>query len=240
MRQALPLLLLPLAAIVVGCGIVTTSTTSSSSGTGGATSSSHTSSGAGAGGASSCQPAFVEAGASLAGDMEIPIYHRAEPACCPTERAPAPAGQPYGPAQAVGCTTDSQCTSGRDGRCYPFEGLVGPGGCSYDACLTDSDCPSGASCLCRSSASDTSTNRCVTGGDCVLDSDCGQGGYCSPSAGCEGPLAYHCHTATDTCINDTDCPSVDAGGFSCDTASICAFDVQAKHWGCTQMVCCPP
>ncbi len=194
----------------------------------------------GTGDASSCQPTFVEPGPGTAGGAEIPIYHRAEPACCPTERGPSPSGQPYGTGQAAGCTSDSQCTSGVDGRCFPFEGLVGPGGCSYDQCLTDSDCPSGASCLCRSSASDSSPNICVAGGNCVLDSDCGEGGYCSPSNGCEGPAAYYCHTAADTCINDSDCAPGDAGGAACASAPSCVYDSEAQHWGCTQMICCPP
>jgi hypothetical protein len=228
MRKALSPLLLRLlaAAFVLGCGVTVNVDTSSGS--------------TGAAGASSCQPAFVEPGTGRVGDAEIPIYHRAAPACCPTERGPAPSGQPYGAGKAAGCASDSQCTGGLDGRCFPFEGLVGPGGCSYDPCLTDSDCPSGASCLCRSSASDTSATVCVAGGDCVLDADCGAGGYCSPSEGCEGPVAYYCHTAADTCINDADCPPVDAGAETCDTASICAYDAQAKHWACTQVTCCPP
>src|ERR1700733_1886364 len=124
----------------------------------------------------SCEPAFVEAGTGLAGNAEVPIYHRATPACCPSERGPAPLTQPYGSGTADGCSSDSECTGGADGRCFPFEGLVGAPGCSYDQCFTDSDCPSGTPCLCRSSPADNSPNVCVPGGNCVLDSDCGPGG----------------------------------------------------------------
>lgn len=198
---------------------------------------------AAADGGLSCTPAFLEAGTGMAGDAEIPIYHRAMPSCCPSERGPAPGTQPYGTGMAHGCSSDSQCTSGPDGRCFPFEGLVGPGGCSYDQCFTDSDCPSGAPCVCRTSASDNSANGCAPGGNCVLDSDCGSGGYCSPSGGCgfgfTGGQGYYCHTASDTCINDMDCPVVDAGG-GCSVPQNCVYDTQAQHWACSQQSCCPP
>jgi hypothetical protein len=187
----------------------------------------------------SCEPAFVEAGTGRSGDAEIPVYHRAAPACCPSERGPAPSTQPYTSGMAAGCTSDSQCTSGADGRCFPFEGLVGPGGCSYDGCFTDSDCPSGTPCLCRISASDTSANMCVPGGNCVVDSDCGSGGYCSPSPQCYGVAGYYCHTAADSCINDTDCPAVDAGG-DCQIPSTCAYSADAQRWACSEQHCCPP
>jgi hypothetical protein len=193
------------------------------------------------GGGLSCEPAFLEAGTGLAGDAEIPIYHRATPSCCPSERSPGPPTQPYGPGVASpgGCTSDSQCTSGADGRCFPFEGLVGPGGCSYDQCFTDSDCPSGAPCVCRTSASDNSANVCAPGGNCVLDSDCGPGGYCSPSMACNGTLTYYCHTASDTCINDADCPFIDAGA-GCQIPLTCVYGPQTQHWACSDEVCCPP
>jgi hypothetical protein len=191
----------------------------------------------------SCEPAFLEAGTGRAGDAEIPIYHRAAPSCCPTERGPAPGTQPYDGGiggTANGCSTDSQCTAGADGRCFPWEGLVGPGGCSYDQCFTDSDC-SGAPCECRTSASDNTANVCAPGGNCALDSDCGSGGYCSPSQACffYAPPTYYCHTASDTCINDDDCPLVDAGG-GCGVPRNCVYDPQAQHWACSQQACCPP
>jgi hypothetical protein len=202
---------------------------------------------AGTDGGLSCQPAFLEAGTGLAGDAEVPIYHRAMPSCCPSERGPAPGTQPYGSGMGDSCSSDSQCTSGADGRCFPNGGLVGgPGGCSYDQCLTDSDCPSGAPCVCRTSASDNSANVCDPGGNCVLDSDCGSGGYCSPSGGAcadfgfAGGQGYYCHTASDTCINDADCSVVlDAGG-GCPVLQSCAYDTQAQHWACIAEHCCPP
>jgi hypothetical protein len=141
---------------------------------------------------------------------------------------------------------DSQCTAGPDGRCFPWEGLVSNGGCWYDECYTDSDCPSGLPCLCRTSASDNTANLCAFGGNCVLDSDCGPGGFCSPSSYCDDwpvpgwpGFAYYCHTAADTCINDTDCAAVDAGE-GCPITPFCMYDGQAQHWTCNTYRCCPP
>ena len=192
------------------------------------------------------------AGPPLAG-ARVPLQHRPTPACCPSQRGPAPSGQPYPtcPAapgsvcpsdSATTCSSDSECTSGVNGRCFPFEGLVGPGGCSYDECFTDSDCGSEATCLCRRSSTDNSANVCVRGGNCVVDSDCGDGGYCSPSVeqSCLFPSPYFCHTANDTCTDDSDCPSVDAGPFSCSVLTPCAYDPGEQRWACTQLTCCPP
>lgn len=198
------------------------------------------------GGSAACTPTFVDAGTGWAGDAEVPVYHRAAPACCTSQRGPGPGGQPYSSQESRGCSSDSQCDGGANGRCLPFGGLVGPGGCSYDECFTDSDCPAGTPCVCRGSASDGTPNVCATGGNCVVDSDCGPGGYCSPSQGCWGVTAYEpssapyfCHTAKDTCINDFDCAVVDAGA-ACETIARCAYSAQAQHWACTQLVCCPP
>jgi hypothetical protein len=190
----------------------------------------------------SCESTFVDAATLSAADARVPLHHRPTPACCPAERGPGPAGQPYPSGVASTCTSDSQCRTGLDGRCFPFQGLVGNGGCSYDECLTDSDCGSGAACLCRGTSADNSANVCVRGGNCVVDSDCGPGGYCSPSVeqSCLFPHLYFCHTAMDTCIDDSDCPSVDPGPRSCSILTPCAFDRQEHRWACTQLTCCPP
>lgn len=200
----------------------------------------------------------AEAGRASIGDAKIPLQHRAT-ASCPTQRGPGDSSQPYPPGRASplapdagGCTSDSDCKAGMNGRCYPFEGLVGPGGCSYDACLTDSNCGSKTPCVCRSSCTDTNPNFCDPGGNCAVDSDCGPGGYCSPSwEGCGycsatsekcGEPLFYCHTTRDTCINDADCPFVDAGADSCPTLPPCAYNPQAQGWECRQkpIVCCPP
>ena len=176
-----------------------------------------------------------------AADAAVPLKHRATADSCPTERGPGPPTQPYPQGQAAGCASDSDCTAGENGRCFPFEGLVGPGGCSYDECFTDSACGVKTPCVCRASATDNTANVCDPGGNCAVDSDCGPGSYCSPSASsCWNLAPYFCHTASDTCIDDTDCPPGDPGGAGCPIVSSCAYDPQLQHWACTQFICCPP
>jgi hypothetical protein len=197
-----------------------------------------------------CTPTVIDAGTASAGDAEVPLNHRATGACCPSQRGPGPPTQPYPTGVASpgpdSCSSDSQCTGAVNGRCFPFAGLVGNGGCSYDQCFTDSNCASGTPCICRSSSSDNSPNVCAPPGNCVVDSDCGPGGYCSPTEGCDycaqgsencASAPYYCHTASDTCINDTDCPSVDGGEFS---ITACAYNPPAQRWACKQLVCLPP
>ena len=87
-----------------------------------------------------------------------------------------------------------------------------------------------------------------------MDSDCGPGGYCSPSMetcyssnheaivegrNYGGPNPYYCHTASDLCINDSDCASLDAGTATTypPTYTPCAYNVQNERWECTQLVC---
>lgn len=189
-----------------------------------------------------CESTVEDAATTSDADPRAPIFHRPTAACCPSGRPPGPAGQPYPSGVASTCTSDSQCTAGVNGRCFPFAGLVGPGGCSYDECFTDSDCGPGATCLCRGSSTDNSANICVRGGNCVVDSDCGPGGYCSPSfgQGCLTPGPYFCHTTMDSCSNDSDCAPVDAGPSSCEVLAPCVFDPQEQRWACTQLTCCPP
>ena len=178
-------------------------------------------------------------------NARIPLRHRASP-CCPSQRGPGPGDQPYPPNIAgidddghVACSSDAQCQSGTNGRCFPFEGLVGPGGCSYDECTTDLDCPSGMLCLCRGGSSDDAANVCAPAGNCTVDSNCGPGGYCSPSQDSCDSNRYFCHTALDTCIDDEDCPQV-TGADQVYTHAVCAYDPKDQHWGCTQRVCYPP
>ena len=173
-----------------------------------------------------------------ASSVRVPVHHRATASNCPTDRGPGPPTQPYPQNESNGCTSDSDCTAGVNGRCFPKEGLVGPGGCSYDACSNDSMCGAMTPCACRASATDDTANVCDTGGNCAIDSDCGLGGYCSPSATSCGLAPYFCHTQADECIDDTDCPSPNPA--SCASYSTCAYDPQVQHWACTQFVCCPP
>jgi hypothetical protein len=214
------------------------------------------------GGISGSSGGSAVGGASGSGGATPPLQHRSTPASCPSQRGSGPpfcaggtcTSQPYPSGVPTTCSTDSQCTHGANGRCFPWEGLVTAGGCSYDECSTDSDCGARTPCLCRSSSTDNSANMCDVGGNCALDSDCGLGGYCSPSmetcystnpeAEVEGrnrgnPNPYYCHTASDLCINDSDCAPLDAGTATTSPLAYtpCAYNVQDERWECTQFVC---
>jgi hypothetical protein len=87
-----------------------------------------------------------------------------------------------------------------------------------DACLSDADCT-------KLGPQVPGSNTCVEG-DCRIDADCGDAGFCSPSVspGCSYPACggFYCHTCSDTCIDDTDCP----------TGWACGYDTAAGHWLC--------
>jgi hypothetical protein len=167
----------------------------------------------------------------------VPLDHRATAVACPSARGSGPPTQPYPQKQSNGCSSDSDCTAGKNGRCFPSEPLVSGGGCSYDECFVDSDCATKTPCACRASSTDNAANVCDPGGNCAVDSDCGPNGYCSPSvSACGGPAPYFCHTPADECIDDSDCPPATSTG--CETTAFCAFDTQ--RWSCTQLTCCPP
>jgi hypothetical protein len=139
---------------------------------------------------------------------KVPVNHRASDAQCST---PAPAGDCAGPGpEPGGCTTDSMCTAGTNGRClHPGGGPAADCFCTYDTCIHDTDCPAGQTCACHGAPyTDGVGNTCIKG-KCRVDSDCGVGGYCSPSAGSsicgDSLLGYFCHTAADLCTDDSDC-----------------------------------
>jgi hypothetical protein len=158
--------------------------------------------------------------------------------------------------QPAGCTSDSSCTEGVNGRCNTSEG--GPivdcvPSCSYDLCASDSDCPDNAPCLCRDSASSGAANYCYGGGNCRVDSDCGPGGYCSPSlvnqlCACLGvpcppdaggacsvngmPVPCNC----DPCGHGYFCHTkqdscVDDG--DCQSGAACNYDAFNGKWACS-------
>ena len=237
------------------CGCWTCAPTSQS-GTGGVISSGGTSGSSGFGGSTSYGGVSGRSGG-------VPLQHRSSSASCPAQRGPAPqlcAGgtcysqpYPYPAGIPTTCSSDSQCTAGVNGRCFPLEGNITAGGCSYDECFTDSNCGARTPCICRSSSTDNYANVCFVGGNCAVDSDCGPGGYCSPSMetcystnpnveaeGLAGPNPYFCHTTSDLCINDSDCPPLDAGTASYFGTSLCAYNTQDNRWECTQFVCLPP
>jgi hypothetical protein len=72
-------------------------------------------------------------------------------------------------------------------------------------------------------------------GNCRVDADCGAGGYCSPAentSSCGNLLGYYCHTASDQCLDDTDCTGGGAG------AQVCTYVSSAGNWQCkTEGLC---
>jgi hypothetical protein len=184
----------------------------------------------------------------------VPLSHRPSATACPARPPGTPVastrcggngflpGRDGGPVPdggfPNGCASDSDCTSGINGRCYctytpQDSGVVSA--CIYDECATDNDCSSGQACDCGPSdpgATAQFWRYVCTTANCHTDSDCGDGGYCSPSrlapCGYVGPFA--CHTADDECVNDADCGPV--GG------SIgCIFSPSLAHWVCATVQC---
>jgi hypothetical protein len=159
----------------------------------------------------------------------VPQNHRANNAQCLDVAPMGAADCPLvASAPASDCQTDSQCTSGLNGRCENNGG--GPAGCncSYDTCTRDDACQTGGPCACHGSPYLSGGNVCAPG-NCQIDSDCGAGGFCSPSLSpmsCFSLSAYYCHTPNDQCVDDADCPK--------DSGSRCMYDVTARRWQCQQ------
>ena len=201
---------------------------------GSSSSSSGSSSGSGGGSSSGSSGGGSSSGADAGRE---PVQHRASDAQC---SAPAPAGDCSTPGPPPGgCTSDSSCTAGTNGRCINHGG--GPAAdcfCTYDACVHDTDCPGGKTCACHGSPyTDGVANTCVPG-NCRVDADCGAGGYCSPSslpAACGDSLAgYYCHTAGDLCVDDSDCPAKP------NLADIpaCLYSTPDSRWECEELPVC--
>jgi hypothetical protein len=166
----------------------------------------------------------------------VPLNHRPDDVQC---SAPAEPGDCAGPGPTPGgCTADSDCTTGTNGRClHPPGGPAADCSCTYDTCQGDTDCPSGKTCACHGSPyTDSAGNACVSG-NCRVDADCG-GAYCSPSSQdqvCGDYLAgYFCHTAADLCIDDTDCPGVATNPGS----PACAYSTTDSRWECVLRPVC--
>lgn len=156
-----------------------------------------------------------------------PEKHRATAEACTADR---PAGQTASPGGA--CTKDGDCAAGKNGRCF---GGLQPNACSYDECAADGDCGGNGVCVCRAGGRTGQPNVCFRG-NCRTDADCA-GSYCSPSAvsistDCQGvkvgSFGFFCHTPSDECRNDSDCPS---------PADACLLDVDAQHWKCATLLC---
>jgi hypothetical protein len=233
--------------VLVACGSVTPLGTGTAGADGGGQAGAMGSAGA-AGGAGASGGATGSAGAGSAGATgsagmsgRVPAKHRPSAVACSTDR---PAGACMAPVAAgasaptPGCTKDSDCTAGSNGRCLAL-GRVAACSCSYDLCTTDADCAqTGGPCACRPDAqgivapTTTASNICLAG-DCRVDADCGAEGYCSPSLGScgaySGVTGYYCHTPTDACVDDADCTAQGGGD--------CRFNPTKKAWDCEITQC---
>lgn len=174
--------------------------------------------------AASLVDANVDAG------VRVPMYHRASDAQC---AATAPPGTcSFGGGGGLSCADDAECTAGTNGRCNQNHGGAAICFCTYDTCMHDTDCPSGQTCACHGDPLHPESNQCVDG-NCRTDADCGTGLYCSPTiAGCGALGGYYCHTASDTCLDDSDCTS--SGRLQG-----CQYSSTAHRWECTDLLLCP-
>jgi len=186
-----------------------------------------------------------------------PASHRLATSVCPQERG---AG---GACSQSGCTQDSDCTSGANGRCLQVLGPACQSYCSYDDCTGDSDCTGNTPCACRSSSSDTAANTCATESNCRVDADCGPGGFCSPSllgSPCQCISESFCQPGSGGGCSETgpdgvtksvpcSCTGNCGPGYFCHTpkdscvddsdcaSGKCNFEVTSKLWMCTLMIC---
>ncbi|MEO8180527.1 MAG: hypothetical protein ABI895_16960 [Deltaproteobacteria bacterium] len=126
------------------------------------------------------------------------------------------------------CLSDADCTAKDNGRCWENRG---DWFCTYDTCYSDATCSSGGPCACEGE-SGSPGNTCLPG-NCQKDTDCGGNGYCSPTFGTcgdyGGVVAYYCHTAADTCLDDADCRQGGAG--------YCMYSPEVGHWSCGYARC---
>ena len=183
----------------------------------------------------------------------IPQHHRTQAQSCPADRGSISPIDTAACSDLSGlvCKTDADCTAGNNGRCLlnadPCRTY-----CSYDECITDIDCPQKQPCACRGSGSETAANTCIVGSTCSTDADCATCNFCSLSVqptllqctpvdacmqgacdasdaatrcACVGITseAYACHSPSDECIDDSDCPG--DGGY-------CSYVQEKKHWVC--------
>jgi len=168
-------------------------------------------------------------GSGGGGPSIVPTDHRAHGEMCSATR---PAGScPSAFLANSKCKADSDCTTGLNGRCIPA-GAIPACSCSYDSCAQDADCAPGSACKCGAAG-----NACVPSG-CRTDSDCGASGYCSPSVAADpscakvGFAGYYCHTPSDTCVNDSDCPRGPSG------PQLCIYAADTQHWACKALPLC--
>lgn len=186
---------------------------------------------------SSSDSASVDVTASPSGSVDVPpppprvpLNHRPERETCDDQRPPGSFEDNTVEAwEDVYCSRDADCVDGVRGRCLILRSPT----CSYDECSTDSDCSTGGPCGCEMGLW-SDANACMAG-NCQIDGDCGSNGYCSPSMGTcgsySGVIGYWCHTATDECVDDTDCVNPDMG------PGYCMYSPEATHWLCSYSSC---
>jgi hypothetical protein len=216
---------------------------SSSNGSSGSNSSSGgsgSSSGSGGLGSSSGSISSSSGNADCGVCGRVPINHRPNDSQCQT---PAPAGNcplnggiDAGP-PGSSCTTDGQCMSGTNGRCFEPPTRVASCVCTYDVCMHDADCGAGETCACRGVPYAYGQGNTCLPGNCRIDGDCGPGGYCSPSydvGSCSGVGGYYCHTPSDTCVDDGECGPPFPGG----SPPKCTYSSFAGAWQCVHPAAC--
>jgi hypothetical protein len=218
----------------VGSG-ATASASGAAASSDGSGASSGSTTGASAGSASGSAAGTSEAGCDDGACGPVPASHRPDDSEC---QMAAPVGTCHATSSntAALCYTDSQCTTGTNGRCQQLATLTYDYcACTYDTCVTDSDCGPGETCACHGAPDSYGAGNTCVPGNCRVDNDCGPGGYCSPSYGGEsiqncpvggrGLQGYYCHTANDTCLNQSDCPNP--------FGESCAYSAVAGFWQCT-------
>ncbi len=145
-------------------------------------------------------------------------------ACTAPAPGPGTCAAPSDPTSVTyQCTGDANCTAGINGRCMataPFAGC----GCQYDACSDDASCGGSQVCICRGAADWDSGNTCLAG-NCRVNADCASG-YCSLSE--SNTIGFYCHTARDTCYNNSDC----AKDPTCAGINQCEYTTEAGYWQC--------
>lgn len=167
----------------------------------------------------------------------VPLQHRATANVCPSDRPASQCDLGVGVGVPSMCRADSECTMGVNGRCVgnPHDGCR----CNYDTCTRDSDCTTGGPCACRLATRGASGANVCLAGNCRTDGDCGAGGYCSPSFGTcgdyGGVVGYYCHTASDECVDDSDCGRLDAGFLG--QRPYCMYAPETGRWVCGNSAC---
>jgi hypothetical protein len=186
-----------------------------------------------------------DAATPISWDGRAPLDHRVSATACSQGRdggfGLSCPDSGAGPLPGNPCAVDTDCTGGSDGVCLCAPDLVPPASgtglgmiytqtfCSYDECFVDGDCGSRIPCECRDQNIFGAPNVCLAASNCAVDSDCGPPGFCSPSVvvGQSPSVAFFCHTPSDTCSEDSDCPVPD-GPF----VEQCRFDAPTAIWRC--------